>query len=362
MTTYTIEVQTGNRDDAGTDADVFIQLIGAKGTSSEQQLDNQEDNFEKGKLDRFQLKMEDVGWINSIRVSHNNENRKPGWYVDWVKVTNEDLGLSFKANFSRWLAKDEGDRLIDVTVPVPVNTVSLSTGNIVSCFMGYGTKRRSNASPTKATYTETFSSQFKQGMALKKGNSWTISNNTRLGAEFFGLTCEFTVGVSKTIVNELSTSEEQTVTATSDVQFALDPNQAITAVALYYQNILKAEALANGVKMEFENKFFIDQDTFLFDGTLSDGEVDQRVTELVNAMAGLSTGALHTHVPQKEAFVPIYEHRVSGTLNATNIKGSLVAIPKHWLKQEHLAKVAGTTRLVKAIPRQPVTAGARHGF
>ena len=49
MKQYIVEVQTGRRNYAGTDADVYIQLFGEKSTSVALYLDNDANNFEKGK-------------------------------------------------------------------------------------------------------------------------------------------------------------------------------------------------------------------------------------------------------------------------------------------------------------------------
>lgn len=44
---------TGSKRGAGTDADVKISLIGTKGQSGDFLLDNEKDNFERGKVDHF---------------------------------------------------------------------------------------------------------------------------------------------------------------------------------------------------------------------------------------------------------------------------------------------------------------------
>lgn len=46
---YKISVYTGDKKNAGTDADVFITLFGTLGSSKEWKLDNSKNNFERGK-------------------------------------------------------------------------------------------------------------------------------------------------------------------------------------------------------------------------------------------------------------------------------------------------------------------------
>ena len=48
---YVATVKTGDKNGAGTDADVFIQMYGADGSKSEEiPLRNKSDNFEKSKV------------------------------------------------------------------------------------------------------------------------------------------------------------------------------------------------------------------------------------------------------------------------------------------------------------------------
>ncbi|MFI5520543.1 PLAT/LH2 domain-containing protein [Streptomyces platensis] len=100
---YRVAVYTGKREDAGTDANVYLTIYGTRGSVGHK-LDNSEDNFERGKTDRFTLGLRDVGRVTSITISHNNKGDKPGWYLK--KVT-----IGGNANFPayRWLAKDEDD-------------------------------------------------------------------------------------------------------------------------------------------------------------------------------------------------------------------------------------------------------------
>ena len=51
-----INVKTGNKLGAGTDADVFIEMYGADGTKSDKIfLRNKSDNFEKGQVKKTEI-------------------------------------------------------------------------------------------------------------------------------------------------------------------------------------------------------------------------------------------------------------------------------------------------------------------
>lgn len=65
---YTVIVETGNIKRAGTNADVFIVLIGTLGRSSEKILSNVgRDDFDRGQIDSFRIYSDDVGDMTKIQ-------------------------------------------------------------------------------------------------------------------------------------------------------------------------------------------------------------------------------------------------------------------------------------------------------
>ena len=52
---YEVTVTTGDLLNAGTDADVFLQLYGEDGKSEEMKLHNKTDNFERKAVDKFKV-------------------------------------------------------------------------------------------------------------------------------------------------------------------------------------------------------------------------------------------------------------------------------------------------------------------
>ena len=69
-TSYHLAVKTGEMFTAGTDANVFFQLIGSEGETEKIQLrqgGKAEKRFEKGRLDKFIVETVDVG---TVRLSH----------------------------------------------------------------------------------------------------------------------------------------------------------------------------------------------------------------------------------------------------------------------------------------------------
>lgn len=117
---YTVEVATGDRGDAGTDAkvslslctdskDCFLQVsnlaqYGSRGPSY--------DYFERGNHDIFEIPttIECVDICRMI-IGHDDSGHKSGWYLDYVKVeAYTDNGIKqSESQFPvyQWLATDE---------------------------------------------------------------------------------------------------------------------------------------------------------------------------------------------------------------------------------------------------------------
>jgi hypothetical protein len=114
-----VTIVTGAIDDAGTDADVRIQLFGEKWQSSSVLLDNADSNFEQGDTDTFPLAGIPAGDIRKMKLWHDDTGEKPGWYVEDVRLTVDDgCGQRRQQTFPvrRWLASDEGDGATCVVV------------------------------------------------------------------------------------------------------------------------------------------------------------------------------------------------------------------------------------------------------
>ncbi|XP_015749537.1 PREDICTED: lipoxygenase homology domain-containing protein 1-like, partial [Acropora digitifera] len=108
---YVIEVYTGNKAGAGTDAHVFVTLFGKRGQTPKTQLSSKtEDAFERNKKDIFKIKASDKGPLRKIIVEHDNSGFSAGWFLDKIIVycrEREDRKFYFPCD--QWLAKDEGD-------------------------------------------------------------------------------------------------------------------------------------------------------------------------------------------------------------------------------------------------------------
>ena len=68
VNTYLVHVFTGTKRGAGTNANVTITLFGEQDDSGPLVLDNDRNNFEKGRKDTFTLECPHLGKMKKIRI------------------------------------------------------------------------------------------------------------------------------------------------------------------------------------------------------------------------------------------------------------------------------------------------------
>jgi len=85
--TYQINVKTGDLDGAGTDSWVQIRMHGALGSTGWIVLDDEDDNHERGRLDRYRVTHADLGELRSIDVWCDHSGRNADWYLDWILIS-----------------------------------------------------------------------------------------------------------------------------------------------------------------------------------------------------------------------------------------------------------------------------------
>ncbi|XP_072269601.1 lipoxygenase homology domain-containing protein 1 [Pyxicephalus adspersus] len=115
-TTYTVKVKTGDKKNAGTDANVFIILYGEKDDTGLMNLKASKTNknkFERGQTDVFTVEAVDIGSLKKIKIGHDNKGPSAGWFLDWVEIDAPSLGHRVKFPCGRWLDKSEDDGTIE---------------------------------------------------------------------------------------------------------------------------------------------------------------------------------------------------------------------------------------------------------
>ncbi|XP_053277048.1 lipoxygenase homology domain-containing protein 1 [Pleuronectes platessa] len=111
---YRVTVCTGTVGGSGTDASVFLNLIGDNGDSGDRQLVNCKNNinkFEKGSLDEFIVEAVTIGQVRRVRIGHDGKGGGCGWFLDKVIVREEGQAEAQAVEFpcNRWLDRNEDD-------------------------------------------------------------------------------------------------------------------------------------------------------------------------------------------------------------------------------------------------------------
>ncbi|KAL0979113.1 hypothetical protein UPYG_G00180880 [Umbra pygmaea] len=111
---YRVTVCTGSVSGSGTDATVFLNLIGDLGDTGERTLINCKNNvnkFEKGSMDEFIIEAVSIGNLQRVRIGHNGRGGGCGWYLDKVIVREEGQAEAQATEFpcGRWLDRNEDD-------------------------------------------------------------------------------------------------------------------------------------------------------------------------------------------------------------------------------------------------------------
>jgi hypothetical protein len=118
MNTYIITVNTSDKLGAGTDANVYIELIGRKSVSSGKFVLNEsktnKNKFEKGKTDVFEINCRDVGTLRRIVIGHDNKGSNSAWHLKNVYIKSKLDGRVWLCECNRWLDKMTSDGKIEV--------------------------------------------------------------------------------------------------------------------------------------------------------------------------------------------------------------------------------------------------------
>ncbi|KFD52391.1 hypothetical protein M514_06772 [Trichuris suis] len=119
LTDYLITVKTGDLLGAGTDSNVYLQMIGDDFESEEWQLKNSKhhrNKFERNKTDQFVFAQRKCcGRLRKIKVRHDNTGHADpflqkrfigiwsSWYLEYVEVSDIALRTTFRFPCHRWI-------------------------------------------------------------------------------------------------------------------------------------------------------------------------------------------------------------------------------------------------------------------
>uniref|UniRef100_A0A3B4YR02 Lipoxygenase homology PLAT domains 1 n=1 Tax=Seriola lalandi dorsalis TaxID=1841481 RepID=A0A3B4YR02_SERLL len=110
---YRVTVCTGTLSGSGTDASVFLNLIGDQGDTGDRELvicKNNVNKFEKGNMDEFIVEAVAIGQVRRVRIGHDGKGGGCGWFLDKVIVREEGQAEAHAVEFPcNWLDRNEDD-------------------------------------------------------------------------------------------------------------------------------------------------------------------------------------------------------------------------------------------------------------
>jgi len=112
-------VKTGDIVRAGTNSNVYLQLYGTDGETSQIALrsptgSTHKNKFERGNIDKFILEVGEIGKLERMILGHDGKGVGSGWYVDELEIYDPEGGIKYKFSLRRWLDVNEGDRQLQV--------------------------------------------------------------------------------------------------------------------------------------------------------------------------------------------------------------------------------------------------------
>uniref|UniRef100_W5L5M4 Lipoxygenase homology PLAT domains 1 n=1 Tax=Astyanax mexicanus TaxID=7994 RepID=W5L5M4_ASTMX len=112
-TGYRITICTGTVNGSGTDASVYLTIIGDLGDTGERLMflcKNTVNKFEKGNADEFMVEAVSLGTIRRIRIGHDGRGGGCGWFLDKVLIREEGQPEASSVEFPcLWLDRNEDD-------------------------------------------------------------------------------------------------------------------------------------------------------------------------------------------------------------------------------------------------------------
>lgn len=119
---YRITTVTGDKDRAGTDADVFIKIFNESGEPTGRiYLNNVDhDDFERGCTDEFLVALRHhLSDVPKVEIGYDfdeNVGENPEWFLKSVRIENLMSGAKWSFRCERWLSKSAADGKTIVTL------------------------------------------------------------------------------------------------------------------------------------------------------------------------------------------------------------------------------------------------------
>jgi hypothetical protein len=110
---YRWEIRTGDTWYAGTDASVYLSIVGDKGSMKEMELNDPDNNdWEKGDVNHGVFETADLGMLTTGTLRQDGSGTQSDWTVDYVKITNDEDGRVWTTGVNAELKGNQPHRLV----------------------------------------------------------------------------------------------------------------------------------------------------------------------------------------------------------------------------------------------------------
>uniref|UniRef100_A0A3B3XW86 PLAT domain-containing protein n=1 Tax=Poecilia mexicana TaxID=48701 RepID=A0A3B3XW86_9TELE len=100
---YELTVVTGDVQNAGTDTKIFMSVFGANGSTEEILLQKNEDRFERGQEDTFNMEIDDIAPLKKMRLRIDGSGSRPDWFLDKTEEV-------YVFTYEEWLSRTRGPK------------------------------------------------------------------------------------------------------------------------------------------------------------------------------------------------------------------------------------------------------------
>ncbi|XP_056875603.1 lipoxygenase homology domain-containing protein 1 [Takifugu flavidus] len=107
---YEVTVVTGDVQNAGTDTLIYMSVFGANGSTEEMLLQKNEDRFERGQEDTFNMEIDDIAPLRKIRLRIDGSGSRPDWFLDQVIMRNLSSEEVSVFTYEEWLSRTRGPK------------------------------------------------------------------------------------------------------------------------------------------------------------------------------------------------------------------------------------------------------------
>lgn len=115
---YEITITTGIWVNAGTTAQVAMEIFGSEESTGILYLNTEEDLddqlFSRGSTEVFLLTLaKPLGCVRGVRIGHDNSGKRPSWFLEDVAILDKQTLNSWVFSNNQWLALERGDGKIE---------------------------------------------------------------------------------------------------------------------------------------------------------------------------------------------------------------------------------------------------------